>query len=99
MDLIPGLKVIESGTACCGVAGTYGYKTEKYEIAQQVGAPLFDFVGQVGGPVVICESETCRWQITKSAGVPSVHPVELLAAAYGLEVEEPLASAFERKPD
>jgi glycerol-3-phosphate dehydrogenase subunit C len=99
LDLIPDLKVIESGTACCGVAGTYGYKTEKYEIAQKVGAPLFDFVGQVGGPVVICESETCRWQITKSTGVPSVHPVELLAAAYGLEVEEPLASALRRDLD
>jgi glycerol-3-phosphate dehydrogenase subunit C len=98
LDLIPSLKVIESGTACCGVAGTYGYKTEKYEIAQQVGAPLFDFVNQVGGPVVICESETCRWQITKSTGVPSVHPVELLAAAYGLEVEEPLASVLKREP-
>jgi glycerol-3-phosphate dehydrogenase subunit C len=94
LDLIPGLQVIESGTACCGVAGTYGYKSEKYEIAQAVGSSLFDFVRNLGAPVVICESETCRWQITKSTGVPAVHPVELLAAAYGFEASSALADAL-----
>jgi len=57
----------------------------------QVGEPLFDFVRQVGGPVVICDSETCRWQITQATGAPAVHPVELLAAAYDFEVEGALA--------
>lgn len=91
LDLIPGLTVIDSHAACCGIAGTYGYKKEKYDIAMQVGEPLFEFVRQVGGPVVICDSETCRWQITQATGLPSVHPVELLAAAYGFEIEGALA--------
>ena len=30
------------GVDCCGITGTYGYKNEKYEIAQAVGQPLFD---------------------------------------------------------
>jgi glycerol-3-phosphate dehydrogenase subunit C len=94
LDLIPGLRVIESGTACCGVAGTYGYKSEKYDIARQVGAPLFDFVRKVAGPVVICDSETCRWQITHATGAPSVHPVELLAWAYGYAPEGALAEGM-----
>lgn len=91
MSLIPELKIIESKDACCGIAGTYGYKKEKYDIAQQVGSELFEFVRQVGGPVAVCDSETCRWQITHGTGVPAVHPVELLAAAYGFEIETPLA--------
>ena len=33
---------------------------------------------------VICDSETCRWQITHATGAPSIHPVQALAAAYGL---------------
>ncbi|HNV11619.1 MAG TPA: anaerobic glycerol-3-phosphate dehydrogenase subunit C, partial [Propionibacteriaceae bacterium] len=44
MELIPGVKVVESGQPCCGIAGTYGLKKEKYAIAQAVGKPLFDMV-------------------------------------------------------
>lgn len=87
LDLIPGLTVTDSHAACCGIAGTYGYKKEKYQIAMDVGKPLFDFVKEMGAPIVICDSETCRWQITHGTGTPAVHPVELLAAAYGLEIE------------
>jgi glycerol-3-phosphate dehydrogenase subunit C len=94
LDLVPDLKVVDSHAACCGIAGTYGYKKEKYGIAMQVGEPLFDFVREVGGPVVVCDSETCRWQITHATGIPAVHPIEILAAAYGFEVEGALADAL-----
>ncbi len=82
--LIPGLEVVDSEVECCGVAGTYGLKTEKYDIAMKVGAPLFRQVTDVATEVAACDSETCRWQITRATGVPSVHPVELLHRAYGL---------------
>lgn len=91
MALIPELEIIESTVACCGVAGTYGYKSEKYQIAMDVGRPLFDFVAEVDGPLVVCDSETCRWQISQATGKPAIHPIELLAAAYGCPVEPPLA--------
>lgn len=91
MDLIPGLYITESQAACCGIAGTYGYKKEKYEIAMQVGQPLFDFARTSAAPIVVCDSETCRWQITHATGLPSVHPVELLCASMGGEVEGALA--------
>jgi glycerol-3-phosphate dehydrogenase subunit C len=97
LDLIPQLRTVDSHAACCGIAGTYGYKVEKYDIAQAVGEPLFDFIKEAGGPVVICDSETCRWQITGATGFPAVHPVELLAAAYGLPVEGALAKIQEIK--
>ncbi len=91
MRLIPGLDIIEGHADCCGIAGTYGYKKEKYEISMAVGQPLFDFVLDVGGPLAVCDSETCRWQITHGTGMPSIHPVELLAVAYGFEPEGALA--------
>lgn len=84
-ELIPGLEVRLADAACCGIAGTYGFKVEKYEIAMQVGQPLFDQVRAAGTErPVICDSETCRWQITHATGARSVHPVQVLAAAYGL---------------
>ena len=90
LDLIPELNVIESQAACCGVAGTYGYKSEKYDIAMAVGEPLFNFIQEVDAPFSVCDSETCRWQISRATDLPSVHPVELLAFAYGFPAEPPL---------
>ncbi len=92
LEMVPELEIEISDLACCGIAGTYGYKTEKYEIAMKVGKPLFEFVDEVGGPVAVCDSETCRWQITAGTGTEAVHPVELLAYSYGAAVDEPLAS-------
>lgn len=87
LGLIPELRINDSRTACCGIAGTYGYKVEKYDISMAVGNDLFDFVRQSGAPVVVCDSETCRWQITQATGLPAVHPVELLAVASGFDPE------------
>ena len=59
-------------------------KVEKYDIAMQVGAPLFADIVAEDPDVSACDSETCRWQIAKATDIPSVHPVELLHRAYGL---------------
>ncbi len=84
MEFIPGVKVIESGRACCGIAGTYGLKKEKYDIAQAVGKPLFDMVKETNEGIAVCDTETCRWQIEQGSGVKTVHPIWLIHKAYGL---------------
>lgn len=84
MKLIPGVDVVESGQPCCGIAGTYGLKKEKYDIAQKVGKPLFDLVKSVNPELATCDTETCRWQIRQGTGAKVVHPVEVLHYAYGL---------------
>jgi glycerol-3-phosphate dehydrogenase subunit C len=85
LALIQDLRVIEVDADCCGIAGTYGLKKEKYEISMAVGERLFTALRDVGGEVAACDSETCRWQIEHGAGVRAVHPVELLYRAYGLD--------------
>lgn len=82
--LIPELTVEESSADCCGIAGTYGLKSEKYDIAMAVGTPLFRQMLEARPDMAACDSETCRWQIAKATGVRSVHPVEVLYQAYGL---------------
>ena len=82
--LVPGLRAIELDADCCGVAGTYGYKKEKYEISMSVGERLFNELRDSHGDVTACDSETCRWQIEHGSGTHAVHPVELLHRAYGL---------------
>ncbi len=84
LALIPGLDLRESHARCCGIAGTYGYKVEKYQVSMDVGQELFDFVAQqAGAQVTACDSETCRWQLEHGTHLPSRHPIEFLAAAYG----------------
>jgi len=92
LELIPDLVLVDSQAACCGIAGTYGYKHEKYDISMLVGQPLFDFVKTIQTPIVVCESETCRWQITHATGIPAVHPVELLALGYGFQPDVALVA-------
>jgi glycerol-3-phosphate dehydrogenase subunit C len=85
LGLIPGVDVRESHARCCGIAGTYGYKQEKYDIAMAVGEELFEFVdAQSPIEMTACDSETCRWQLEHGTGFPSRHPIEILAAAYNL---------------
>lgn len=87
LDLIPGLRCWEIDADCCGIAGTYGYKAEKREIAEAVGRPIVEQVSAAGAQLVVCDTETCRWQITSLTGAKTVHPVELVALAYGLRVD------------
>ncbi|HEX9371022.1 MAG TPA: anaerobic glycerol-3-phosphate dehydrogenase subunit C [Roseiflexaceae bacterium] len=83
LELVPGLQLNESNAACCGLAGSYGYKAERYQIAMDVGAGLFDFMRQSGSDTAVCDSEICRWQISHGSGLETRHPIEILREAYG----------------
>ncbi|MPZ90884.1 MAG: anaerobic glycerol-3-phosphate dehydrogenase subunit C [Actinobacteria bacterium] len=82
--LIPELQVVDTQRACCGIAGTYGLKKEKYDIAMEVGRHLFEDVTRMEPEVSVCDSETCRWQIEHGTRIRSVHPIELLHRSYEL---------------
>ena len=84
LALVPGLEVTEMNARCCGIAGTYGLKVEKYDISMAVGRDLFDQVRASGASSVACDSETCRWQIAHGTKRASMHPIEYLHRAYGL---------------
>ena len=86
LALVPELRVIENDATCCGVAGTYGLKREKFDIAMKVGAGLFGQIADAGPDLAVCDSETCRWHIEKATGVETVHPIEILHRAAGLAV-------------
>ena len=81
LRLIPGVEIELSDASCCGVAGTYGYDRDKHDIAAAVGRSLMDQIAQSKPDMVICDSETCRWNIEQASGVPCRHPVQVLAEA------------------
>jgi glycerol-3-phosphate dehydrogenase subunit C len=92
LALVPDLEMVELDVDCCGIAGTYGLKQEKYDISMAVGRRLFDDIAATGSDVAACDSETCRWQIAHGAGVTAVHPIELIYRAYGLDTTHATAA-------
>jgi FAD/FMN-containing dehydrogenase/Fe-S oxidoreductase len=75
------VSVIPSG--CCGMAGSFGYEKEHYDVSQQIGElVLFPTVRQQPEEVVIAAPGTsCRHQIKDGTGRKSLHPVEILYEA------------------
>jgi glycerol-3-phosphate dehydrogenase subunit C len=78
---IPELEILLSESACCGVAGTYGMKVEKHQVAKDVGETLFAQARSAKVDFVISDSETCRWWIEQHTGLPAYHPLEVVALA------------------
>ena len=85
LGMIPGMQLTELESNCCGIAGTYGFKKENYEVSQKIGKPLFDDIIRMAPDYVACECETCKWQIEMSTGVEVRNPVSILADALDLE--------------
>jgi len=81
---IPGIEVIDLAAGCCGMAGTFGMKTDTYELSMQVGAPLFERIAQTAPDILASECSTCRMQLAHATGTETVHPIELLAESYGV---------------
>ena len=81
LRLIPGVEFTLLDSACCGIAGTYGFKKENYEASQAIGAPLFEQIRAVDPEVVACDCETCKWQIEMSTGYTVANPISILAEA------------------
>ncbi|WP_330982531.1 MULTISPECIES: anaerobic glycerol-3-phosphate dehydrogenase subunit GlpC [Enterobacterales] len=78
---IPELEVMVLDSQCCGIAGTYGFKSENYSTSQAIGAPLFRQIEESGADLVITDCETCKWQIEMSTSLRCEHPISLLAQA------------------
>ena len=72
------VQLIPSG--CCGMAGSFGYEKEHYDLSMQIGElVLFPSVRKQPVEVIIAAAGTsCRHQIKDGTGRKAVHPVEIL---------------------
>ena len=81
LRMIPGVEFTLLDSACCGIAGTYGFKKENYEASQAIGEVLFNRIRAANPDVVACDCETCKWQIEMSTDYPVMNPISILAEA------------------
>src|SRR5882672_7214420 len=80
---IPDTKV-DVVERCSAVDGTWGFKTQYFELSLKVAAPLFEAV-KSGAPTVATDCPLAALQIAQGTGVEARHPIQILAHAYGLE--------------
>ena len=71
--------LIDAG--CCGMAGTFGYDAEHYDLSMQVGElgvlPKIRELG-IGNRELVSSGAACRMQIKQGAGVDALHPLLLV---------------------
>lgn len=73
-------EVIDAG--CCGIAGTFGYDAEHYELSMQVGElGVLPKVREIGNRELVSSGAACRMQIKQGAGVDAKHPLLLVRNA------------------
>jgi FAD/FMN-containing dehydrogenase/Fe-S oxidoreductase len=79
---IPGTEVIDLDAGCCGLAGSFGYENEHYDVSLRVGEQrLFPALREAPpDAVVVAPGFSCRLQIFHATGRTAVHPSVLLAA-------------------
>jgi FAD/FMN-containing dehydrogenase/Fe-S oxidoreductase len=79
---VPGYEPQPVDAGCCGMAGSFGYKAEHYEISMAIGERvLFPAVRQADEAGIVVSGISCRQQVLHGTGRPSRHPVQWLADA------------------
>jgi len=79
-----GFNVTTSDVECCGMAGSFGYKKEYYDLSKNVGDDLIIQIDhseqEKGEQVLLASGTSCRAQISDGMEKRKViHPVELIA--------------------
>lgn len=95
MEAIPrflrqvGFRVWTSDVECCGMAGSFGYKRDFYDVSMEVGKDLFEGIAveqaAEGIDAVVASGVSCTDQIREGADLPVYHPMEILEQIFAGE--------------
>jgi Fe-S oxidoreductase len=83
LNLPENYKVTIIPSGCCGMAGSFGYEKEHYQVSMQIGEQtLFPAVRRAASDTIIAANGTsCRHQIKDGTGRIARHPISILKAA------------------
>ena len=83
LNLPKNFKVTIIPSGCCGMAGSFGYEKEHFEVSMQIGEQtLFPAVRKASAATIIAAPGTsCRHQIFDGTGRKAMHPVQIMAEA------------------
>ncbi len=83
LALIPGLEVEVIDSGCCGMAGSFGYEAEHYDLSMQMGelALLPAVRAADADTLLVANGTSCRQQIDDGAGREALHVARVLQNA------------------
>ncbi len=82
LEALCGLKVLDLGAGCCGLAGTYGLQKKNYELSEKIAEGLKAALDSAGTKIVLTECSACAMQIEHISTRAARHPIKVLAEAY-----------------
>jgi anaerobic glycerol-3-phosphate dehydrogenase C subunit len=82
--LIPELDLRAEEHGCSGMAGTYGLKKKNYRLSLRAGRELVQSLREPTLDGGTTECSACKLQMEQGTKKPTIHPLKLLASAYGL---------------
>ena len=80
LERIPGARVTELDAGCCGMAGSFGYAREHFDVSRRIGERRLLPAARALGPgrVLAAAGTSCRHQVHDFTGVRAQHPAVLL---------------------
>lgn len=80
LQIVPGNRVRVIPSGCCGMAGSFGYESEHYELSMQIGElVLFPTIRKEDETSIIAAPGTsCRHQIFDGTRRQALHPIEII---------------------
>ncbi|WP_248962006.1 FAD-binding and (Fe-S)-binding domain-containing protein [Sphaerisporangium perillae] len=83
LSRIPGVTLEELDAGCCGMAGSFGFESEHYDVSMKVGGDrLFPAIAaEPESTVVVATGVSCRQQIFHGTKRDAWHPVQLVREA------------------
>lgn len=85
--LIPELKLQRIEKGCSGMAGAFGLTAKNFEKSMAMGTGLINEMRKPAFRAGTTECSSCRMQMEQESPVPTLHPLKILALAYGLMPE------------
>ncbi len=87
LRLIPALALERVEKGCSGMAGVFGVKKANYWTSLRAGWGLISHMRKPGFEAGATECSACKMQMEQGTSKPTLHPIKLLALAYGLMPE------------
>ena len=87
LSLIPGLTLHRIEQGCSGMAGAFGLTRENFDVSLEIGAGLIRRMQAPDLAVGCTECSSCKLQMEQGSTTPTLHPLKLMALAYGLMPE------------
>jgi Fe-S oxidoreductase len=85
LSRVPGVEIADPDAGCCGMAGSFGYLRDHYEVSRLIGERrLFPAVrNRDPHSVVVAAGTSCRHQILHFTGVEALAPAVLISKLMG----------------